>query len=67
MTVVLENELIINFDQTELKYVPVSDWTMEKEGSKKVPITGLRDKCHLYPTEAIHPRNKVCCIAVITV
>ena len=37
-------ELIINFDQTGLKYVPVSDWTMEKEGSKKVPITTLGDK-----------------------
>lgn len=47
MTVALKNELIINFDQTGLKYVPVSDWTMEKEGSKKVPITGLRDKCHI--------------------
>ena len=44
---ILENKLIINFDQTGLKYVPVSDWTIEKEGSKKVPITGLRDKCHI--------------------
>ena len=24
-------------------------------------------KANLYPTEAIHQRNKVCCIAVITV
>ena len=37
-------ELIINFDQTGLKYVPVSVWTMDKEGSKKVPIIGLGDK-----------------------
>ena len=44
MIVALEKippELIINFDQARLKYVPVSDWTMEKEASKKVPITGL--------------------------
>jgi len=37
-------ELIINFNQTGLKYVPVGDWTMAKEGSKSVPITGLEDK-----------------------
>ena len=37
-------ELIINFDQTGLKYVPVGDWTMAKKGSKSVPIFGLGDK-----------------------
>jgi len=37
-------ELIINFDQTGLKYVPVGDWTMAKRGSKCVPISGLGDK-----------------------
>ena len=37
-------ELIINFDQTGLKYVPVGDWTMAKKGSKSVPISGLGDK-----------------------
>ena len=36
--------LIINFDQTGLKYVPVGDWTMAKKGSKSVPISGLGDK-----------------------
>jgi len=37
-------ELIINFDQTGLKYVPVGDWTMTKKGSKSVPISCLGDK-----------------------
>jgi len=37
-------ELIINFDQIGLKYVPVGDWTMAKKGSKSVPISGLGDK-----------------------
>ena len=37
-------ELIINFNQTGLKYDPISGWTMEKEGSKKVPNIGLGDK-----------------------
>ncbi len=37
-------QLIINFDQTNAKYVPVSEWTLAKEGSKQVPIIGLEDK-----------------------
>ena len=36
--------LIFNWDQTAIKYVPVSEWTMAKEGSKKVEIAGLNDK-----------------------
>ena len=27
-------ELVINWDQTGLNYVPVSQWTMEQEGTK---------------------------------
>ena len=27
-------DLIINFDQTGINYVPISSWTMEKEGAK---------------------------------
>ena len=37
-------ELIINLDQTGLKYVPVSEWTMEQEGAKRVEIDGKDDK-----------------------
>jgi len=29
-------ELILNFDQTALNYVPVMSWTMEEEGAKRV-------------------------------
>ena len=36
--------LVINWDHTGLKYVPVSSWTMAKEGSKKVPVAGIEDK-----------------------
>ena len=36
--------LIINWDHTALKYVPVGSWTMAKEGSKIVPIAGVDDK-----------------------
>ncbi|VDI50083.1 Hypothetical predicted protein [Mytilus galloprovincialis] len=37
-------QLIFNFDQTGLKIVPVSNWTLEMEGSKQVDIIGLEDK-----------------------
>lgn len=39
--------LIINWDHTALKYVPVGSWTMAKEGSKKVPIAGVDDNRQL--------------------
>ncbi len=37
-------ELVINWDQTGIHYVPVSNWTMAKEGSKRVEIAGIDDK-----------------------
>ena len=36
--------LVVNWDHTGLKYVPVSSWTMAKEGSKRVEISGIDDK-----------------------
>ena len=49
-TVVMEDipeELIVNWDQTGLKYVPVSNWTFADKGSKRVEIAGLDDKRQL--------------------
>lgn len=46
-TVVMEDippELIINWDQTGIKLVPSSNWTMEKRGAKRVEIVGVNDK-----------------------
>ena len=37
-------DLVINWDHTGLHYVPVSNWTMVKEGSKRVEIFGVDDK-----------------------
>ena len=31
-------ELILNWDQTAINYVPVSNWTMAKEGSKRLKL-----------------------------
>jgi len=43
-SVVTVAELVINWDQTGLSYVPVSEWTMEKEGAKQIPIDGKDNK-----------------------
>ena len=40
----IPSSLILNWDHTGLKYVPVSSWTMAKEGAKKVSIAGQDDK-----------------------
>ena len=40
-------ELVINFDQTALNYVPIPDWTMEKEGTKRVEIIAKDDNRQL--------------------
>ena len=37
-------ELIMNWDQTGIKLVPSSSWTMEKRGSKRVEMAGICDK-----------------------
>lgn len=40
----IPEQLIFNWDQTGLNLVPVSSWTMEEKGSKRVPIQGMTDK-----------------------
>ena len=40
----IPGSLVINWDQTEIHYVPVSQWTMEREGIKWIEITGNQDK-----------------------
>ena len=36
-------DLIVNWDQTGVRMVPVNDWTMTR-GSKQIFVTGLGDK-----------------------
>ena len=40
----IPTDLVLNWDQTGIHYVPVSSYTMEKEGSKRVEIAGIEDK-----------------------
>ena len=37
----ISHDLILNCDQTAINYVPVSNWTMAKQGSEKVNIAGV--------------------------
>jgi len=36
--------MVVNFDQTGTKMVPVSDWTLEVSGTKQIDMVGLDDK-----------------------
>ena len=40
----IPQELILNWDQSAIHYVPVSSWTMTKEGCKKISIAGTDNK-----------------------
>ena len=40
----IPKDLIFNWDQTGIHLVPVSKWTMEKQGTKNIIVTGVDDK-----------------------
>ena len=40
-------DLIINWDQTSISYVPVGSWTMKKEGARGVELAGKDNKRQL--------------------
>ena len=37
-------ELVLNWDQTGIHLVPALSWTIDKQGSKRVEVTGVNDK-----------------------
>ena len=43
----ISEDMIVNWDQTGVNYVPVSSWTMEEEGSKRIELIGKDDKRQL--------------------
>ena len=43
----IPKEMIVNFDQTGINYVPTGSWTMERQGSKRVEIVAADDKCQI--------------------
>ena len=48
-------ELVINWDRTAIKVVPVSSLTMEKKGSKRVEIAGVDNKRQITAVFAATP------------
>ena len=70
----IPRQLIINWDQTGIKYVPVANWTFEEKGAKRVEITGMDDKrqitvlllCSmdgkLLPTQVIYAGKTPACL-----
>uniref|UniRef100_A0A1X7V0T9 DDE-1 domain-containing protein n=1 Tax=Amphimedon queenslandica TaxID=400682 RepID=A0A1X7V0T9_AMPQE len=43
----IPKELIINWDHTGIIYIPLSSWTMEKEGATQVEVAGINNKRQL--------------------
>ena len=51
----IPDDMIVNWDQTAcIKYIPLSNWTMDKEGSKRVELAGVDDKRQITATFAHH-------------
>ena len=48
----IPDDIILNWDQTAIKYIPLSNWTMDKEGSKWVEVVGIDNKCQITATFA---------------
>ena len=46
----IPKDLVINWDQTAVKFVPVSNWTQEVKGTKRVEIAGTDDKRQITAT-----------------
>ena len=40
----IPDDLVMNWDQTDIHYAPASDWTMEKVGAKRDEIIGANYK-----------------------
>ena len=40
----IPDDPVIKFDQTGIRYIPVSDWTMAEEGAKQIEIADKDDK-----------------------
>ena len=46
----IPKDLVIDWDQTAVKYIPVSNWTQEVKGTKLVEIAGTDDKRQITAT-----------------
>ena len=51
----IPSELIVNWDQKDVKIMPVSSWTIEKKGTRRVEIAGSDDKHQITAIFAVTP------------
>lgn len=66
----IPDDLIVDWDQTGIHYVPVGSWTMEKEGSKRVEIVAVDDKGSLtgefLPPQLIYKGTTKRCLPTVS-
>ena len=67
-------DMIVNWDQTRVNYIPVSSLAMEKEGSQRIKLIGRNDKRqltvlfagslsgHFLPIQIIHQGKSSRCL-----
>ena len=48
----IPDEMIVNWDQTAIIYISLSNWTVAKEGSRRVEVVGIDDKHQITATFA---------------
>lgn len=46
----ISSELIMNWDQTGIKMVPCAEWTIEKQGTRRVELRAVKDKSQMTAT-----------------
>ena len=34
----IPDDMVLNWDQTDIQYIPLSNWTMDEEGSNRVEV-----------------------------
>ena len=48
----IPDNMVLNWDQTAIKYIPLLNWTMDKERCKRVEVVGIDDKRQIMVTFA---------------
>ena len=48
----IPDDMILNWGQTAIKYIPLSNWTMDKEGSNRIEVVSTDDKHQITATFA---------------
>ena len=51
-------KLVLNWDQTGLKIIPSSTWTMERQGAKRAEMVAVNDKA-IYMYDKVNPTTEL--------